>query len=124
MMDPQQIKAALINKGVLLRELPQWANTTTILTDAAAEYADLLETSQRVWWCDYPEFADIACLTGHEPWKARQPNKHSDCGWLLTVEQEWFCFDLGTSRNPTEVCTEWHLPPQCGWRLLTPTQGK
>ena len=39
--------------------------------------------------CEYPEFADPACDSGHpnaKPIEARQPRKHAACGWRLVID--------------------------------------
>ena len=83
-MEVQEIRAALINKGVLLRNLPMWANTTTILVEAAAEYADLLEASERIWWCEYVRAGQI----GESFMCEDLQHKQRGCGWRLLTKGE------------------------------------
>lgn len=91
MMDPQQIRDALRNP---ILESPKtkefidinWPSSLIDLqtvVDSAAEYADLLEGSERIWWCGvswqtYPSAAGQAeCdYKGHTA-----PNW--PCGWRL-----------------------------------------
>ena len=37
------------------------------------------------WLCQYPEFNDEACVVDHDPTQTRQPRKHLECGWFITI---------------------------------------
>ncbi len=82
-MDPQQIREALhtySRMGVVT-----WPSLTMI-REAASEYADLLEASERVWWCE----SDRTGMLGPTVVCTAPVNVtwHDNCGWrLLTPER-------------------------------------
>ncbi len=87
-MDPQQIIKALN----MYRPFADPGERLKVIRQAAAEYADLLETSEQVWWCDM-------CLS-------------------LSPEQETrrqHCLDDSPDSKHSQVYNS-------GWRLLTPTE--
>ncbi len=76
-MDSRQIRQALENL--------EWDDIDgthlVVVTQAAAEYADLLEASERVWWCvteRHPYEGEIICCS-------RMVD--TDCGWRLLVTE-------------------------------------
>jgi len=88
-MDPQHIRDAL----TYVNTEDEWAHddetVTVLIEQAAAEYVELLETSERVWWCieqsiDY-NFADVAFIT--ECWEGKR-HENEDCGWRLLTPTE------------------------------------
>ena len=52
-----------------------------LVVEAARKYAN----GTREWLCQYPEFNDEGCVVAHNPKLTRQPRKHSECGWFITV---------------------------------------
>ena len=51
------------------------------IVEAARKYAN----GTREWLCQYPEFNDEGCVVAHNPKLTRQPRKHSECGWFITI---------------------------------------
>ena len=86
-MDPQQIRDALGVFGTL--ETRGYENT---IHQAASEHADLLEASERIWWCETVEARDRTPETDYE--------------------------DVCTCPPQQIKVGEWSQPG-CGWRLLS-----
>ena len=95
MMDPQQIRDALaVWDGQFASALSDSGKQEII--QAAAEYADLLDTSERVWWCGMfgvvnakmdPDRVRAAAACRADPEDSPHREQY-DCGWrLLTPTQ-------------------------------------
>ncbi len=73
--------------------LKRWKNGDAFLT--ATQYkkdeqlivkaARQVANGTKEWLCQYPEFNDEACVVLHKPEHTRQPRKHSECGWFITI---------------------------------------
>ncbi len=84
MMDPQQIREALYHTS---EDTTVIIAMQVVIVDAAAEYADLLEASERIWWCErihrstqLRAQADGRC--------AKCGGADSGCGWRLLTPTE------------------------------------
>ena len=61
-----------------VNQRPTWVQP---IVDAARRVAN----GTKEWLCQYPEFNDEACVVDHDPTQTRQPRKHSECGWFITI---------------------------------------
>ncbi|KKN73744.1 hypothetical protein LCGC14_0396920 [marine sediment metagenome] len=85
MMDPQQIREALEWSSDARSERERYVQF------AAKEYADLLETSERVWWCG--EYGARAIDKDPHGWclgfsAHSRHRKTYGCGWRLLTPIE------------------------------------
>ena len=77
----QKALADYDRKGRGLNVLP--ASEMKPIIDAARKVAN----AERIWICEYPEFADPGCLEQHDPEQTRQSRKHSECRWVLAITE-------------------------------------
>ena len=87
-MDPQQIRDALPSLNIDPSGFP---TNLILILDAAAEYADLLETSEQVWWCALTHMAiNKSGLLCRSDQVQNRPDVeyHQDCGWRLLTPTE------------------------------------
>ena len=79
MMDPQQIREAVeaISGSTVTDD--KLHDAIELLMNTSAEYADLLEASERVWWCEAIEQGgrQMLCDDGVHDYKG--------CGWRLLI---------------------------------------
>ena len=77
----QKALADYDRKGRGLNVLP--ASEMKSIIDAARKVAN----AERIWICEYPEFADPGCLTHHDVGQTWHPRKHSECRWVLAITE-------------------------------------
>ncbi len=86
-MDLQQIRDSLEQWEWI--ERPTHPKTT--IRQAAAEYATLLETSERVWWCVLTQMvinkSGLLCRSDQVQNRS-DVEYHQDCGWRLLTPTE------------------------------------
>ena len=73
--------------------------------DPFVEAARRVANGTKEWLCQYPEFNDEACVVDYDPTQTRQPRKHSECGWFITIPAA-----LGVTTENGEGIHDWCNP--------------